>query len=137
MRPLLIDTNAYSAFKMGDNSIKDIISNASSLIISPIVLGELISGYDQGSKSKNNKLELQQFLDSPRVKILPITSDTAHFFSQVLITLKRKGRPIPTNDIWIAAQALEHGCVVCTFDKHFYEIDGLLVVNNLADLMVE
>jgi predicted nucleic acid-binding protein len=122
---------------MGDNSIKDIISNASSLIISPIVLGELISGYDQGSKSKNNKLELQQFLDSPRVKILPITSDTAHFFSQVLITLKRKGRPIPTNDIWIAAQALEHGCVVCTFDKHFYEIDGLLVVNNLADLMVE
>ena len=62
--------------------------------------------------------------------------NTANFYSQVYASLKRKGSPIPTNDMWIAAQALENGCVVCTYDKHFQAIDGLLIGNTLPELMM-
>jgi tRNA(fMet)-specific endonuclease VapC len=136
MRPILIDTNAYSAFKRGDEEVIDLIRHSEKIGISPIVLGELLGGFDQGGRAKYNREELQEFLSSSRIRIFPITHDTANFYSQVYCSLKRKGQPIPTNDMWIAAQALENGCMVCSFDKHFSAIDGLLVGNTLAELMV-
>lgn len=136
MRPILMDTNAYSAFKRGHKEILDVFQYAGEIAVSPIVLGELCAGFDGGSKSKQNRAELQQFIESPRVKIYPVTSDTANFFSQVYSSLKKKGRPIPTNDMWIAAQALELGCVVCTFDAHFKEIEGLLAGSRLTELTI-
>lgn len=135
MRPILIDTNAYAAFKRGDEAIIEIIQHAEQIGMSPIVLGELLGGFDYGSKSKQNRKELHQFLESSRIKIYPVTIDTASFYSQVYFSLKRKGQPIPTNDMWIAAQALENGCIVCTYDKHFSAIDGLIVGNTLPELM--
>jgi tRNA(fMet)-specific endonuclease VapC len=134
MRPILLDTNAYAAFKRGDSAILDIIQSAEVIGISPIMLGELLSGFDTGSKAKQNRIELQQFLESERVKIYPLTADTANFFSRIYAALKLKGRPIPTNDMWIAAQALEQGCVVCTYDKHFQEIEGLVAGSILSDI---
>lgn len=136
MRPILIDTNAYTAFKQGNEEVIEVIQTAEIIGISPVVLGELLSGFDIGSKTKKNREELQLFLESSRIKIYDITSDTAQFFSKIYSILKRKGKPIPTNDMWIAAQALEHGCVVCTYDKHFQEIDGLLVGNSIAILSI-
>src|SRR5438445_5486911 len=115
MRPVLIDTNAYSAFKRGEKDIIEIIQHAEKIGMSPIVLGELLGGFDHGNKAKQNRHELHQFLTSSRVNIFPLTADTANFYSQVYSSLKRKGHPIPTNDIWIAAQALENGCMVCTY----------------------
>lgn len=135
MRPVLIDTNAYTAFKRGDEAIIEIIQRVDKIVISPIVLGELLGGFDHGSKSKQNRKELYQFLESSRISIHPVTHDTANFYSQVYFSLKRKGQPIPTNDMWIAAQALENGCIVCTYDKHFSAIDGLIAVNTSSDLM--
>ena len=67
--------------------------------------------------------DLQKFLESSRIMVYPITLDTSIFFSQIYCSLKDKGKPIPTNDMWIAAQAFEYGCVVCTHDKHFGFID--------------
>jgi tRNA(fMet)-specific endonuclease VapC len=131
MRPLLIDTNAYAAFKRGDSNILDLIQQVEAIGISPIVLGELLAGFDVGNKAKQNRAELQLFLESSRIKTFNITSDTAHFFSQIVSSLRRKVRPIPTNDIWLAAQALENGCVICTYDRHFQEVDGLLVCSTL------
>lgn len=136
MRPILLDTNAYASFKKGDASMKNIIQQAETIGITPIVSGELLAGFDHGKKSKQNRIEFQQFLDSPRVKIFSITLDTAHFFSQIYCSLKKKGKPIPTNDMWIAAQAMEHGCVVCTLDKHFDYIEGLICGSIAADLFV-
>lgn len=135
MRPILIDTNTYSALKRGDSAIVEIIQYAEIVGISPIVIGELLFGFDNGNKAKENRKELQRFLDSPRVKVFPILSETAHYFSQVTLLLKRKGKPIPTNDIWIAAQALEHGCVVCTYDNHFKAVDGLAIASSVSDLI--
>lgn len=100
------------------------------------MIGELIAGFDGGSKAKQNKIELQQFLESSRIIIYPITLDTSLLFSQIYSSLKSKGKPIPTNDMWIASQALEHGCVVCTHDKHFGFIDGLISGSTGTDLFV-
>lgn len=136
MRPVLFDTNAYASFKKSDAATVEIVQHAESIVISPIVIGELLVGFEGGNKAKQNKIELQKFLESSRIAVYPITLDTSHYFSQIFCTLKSKGKPIPTNDIWIAAQALEHGCVVCTHDKHFSFIEGLISGNTSADLFV-
>jgi tRNA(fMet)-specific endonuclease VapC len=134
MRPILIDTNAYAAFKKGNQAIIEIFQYADILAITPIVLGELLAGFEGGTRTKQNRIELKQFLQSARIKNFPITSETAHYFSQIYASLKLKGKPIPTNDMWIAAQALEFGCIVCTLDKHFQQIEGLLLANSILDL---
>lgn len=136
MRPVLFDTNAYASFKRGDPAIIEIVQSAELIAISPIVIGELLAGLDGGNRSKQNRIELKKFMESSRVKDYSLSLDTTHFFSQIFCALKIKGKPIPTNDIWIAAQALEHGCVVCTYDKHFKFIDGLISGSTSADLFL-
>jgi len=136
MRPILIDTNAYVAFKREEASVTEIIQYAETLVISPIVLGELLSGFECGNKTKKNRDELQQFLQSSRIRVLTITPDTANFYSQIYSSLKNKGTPIPSNDMWIAAQTLEHGCILCTHDKHFKVIEGLISGSTLSELII-
>jgi len=58
--------------------------------------------------------------------LLSLTSDTANFYSQIFYSLRKKGKPIPSNDIWIAEQTLENGCVLCSYNKHFKVIEGLI-----------
>jgi predicted nucleic acid-binding protein len=136
MRPILLDTNAYTAFKLGEPSLIEVIKHAEIIGMSPVVLGELLGGFNSGTKIKKNREDLQQFLSSSRIRIYPITSDTANFYSQIYAALRSKGNPIPTNDMWIAAQALEQGCVLCTYDKHFNVIDGLLAGSTCAELII-
>ena len=136
MRPILIDTNAYVAFKRGEAAVVEIIQHAEAFAISPIVLGELLSGFECGNKTKKNRDELQQFLQSSRMKLLTITSDTANFYAQIYSSLRNKGTPIPSNDMWIAAQTFEHGCVLCTQDKHFKAIEGLVSGTTLTELII-
>ncbi len=136
MRPILIDTNAYVAFKRGDASILEIIQYAEALAISPVVIGELLSGFECGNKIKKNRDELQQFLQSSRIRLFSITSDTANFYSQIYSSLRNRGKPIPSNDMWIAAQTLENGCVLCSHDKHFKAIDGLISGSSLSELTI-
>lgn len=136
MRPIFIDTNAYVAFKRGDESILEIIQYAETLAISPIVLGELLSGFECGNKTKKNREELQQFLQSSRIRFFPISGDTANFYSQIYSSLKAKGKPIPSNDLWIAAQVLENGSVLCSHDRHFKAIEGLILGTTLSELVV-
>lgn len=136
MRPVILDTNAYTSFKTGDVNIIEILQLTEVIGISPIVLGELIAGFDHGSKAKENKKELNEFLESPRVIFYSITKDTSVFFSQIYCALRKKGKPIPTNDLWIASQAMEHGCVVCTHDKHFSYIEGVISGSTSTDLFI-
>lgn len=132
MKVVFLDTNAYTAFKLGDEHIITILQQAQTIGISPVVLGELLHGFALGNKSIHNRQELKNFLDSSRVKIYPITAHTAEFYSEIHANLKRKGKPIPTNDLWIGAQAMEYGSRLCTYDKHFDYIDGLLTGTNIA-----
>lgn len=109
MRQILLDTNAYVAFKRGDGEALDIIQHAPTIGMSTVVLGELLAGFACGSRAGRNRAELAAFMESSRVRVHPVTEATADHYSTVFATLKARGRPIPTNDLWIAATALEHG----------------------------
>jgi tRNA(fMet)-specific endonuclease VapC len=99
------------------------------------VLGELLGGFAAGMREPKNRAELARFLESPRVEVLPITAETADSYALVYTGLRRKGQPIPTNDLWIAASALEHGAALLTRDAHFTKIDGLRCGQRLDDFL--
>lgn len=132
MRPILLDTNAYSAFKRGETAIVSVLQHAPCIILCATVLGELLGGFAAGQRESFNRSELTQFINTPRVKVVPITEATADLYALVYVALKRKGQPIPTNDLWIAASSLEHGAALLTLDSHFQNIDGLRAGGELA-----
>ena len=135
MRPLLIDTNAYTAFKRGDADVVEALSWADSVGVNSIVLGELLAGFAAGTREARNREELSRFLESPRVQVMPVTTRTADNYAMVYAGLRRKGTPIPTNDLWIAASAMESGAALLTLDAHFSHVDGLRCGRRLADFL--
>ena len=135
MRPVLLDTNAYTAFMLGAADVVDVVAHADRLYLNSIVLGELLGGFAAGSREPKNRAELARFLESPRVEVLPISAETADSYALVYAGLRRKGQPIPTNDLWIAASALEHGAALLTRDAHFAKIDGLRCGQRLDDFL--
>ncbi len=135
MRPLALDTNAYTAFKRGDAEVLAALRQANTILVSATVLGELLAGFAAGSREADNREELSRFLASPRVQVTPSSAATADLYAVVYAALRRKGAPIPSNDLWIAASALEHGAALLSFDAHFRQIDGLRVGTRLADFL--
>ena len=135
MRPIALDTNAYTAFKRGDEQIVAVLQHAPIIIVCVTVLGELLGGFAAGRRENNNRSELTQFLNTPRVKIVSSTTATADLYALVYAALRRKGQPIPTNDLWIAASSLEHGAALLTLDVHFKYIDGLSAGTRLDDFI--
>lgn len=105
------------------------------IAISGIVLGELLGGFAAGSREAVNRQELQQFLASPRVKVLILDEQTADNYALVYAELRRQGKPIPTNDMWIAAHALQHNLALFSYDSHFQNVGGLLVGTTLTDFV--
>ncbi len=135
MRPLLIDTNAYTAFMLGDAEVVEVMAHAERICLNSIVLGELLGGFAAGAREAKNRGDLARFLDSPRVEVVPVTAQTADSYALVYLGLRRKGLPIPTNDLWIAASALEHGAALLTRDAHFGHVAGLRVGQRLEDFL--
>jgi predicted nucleic acid-binding protein len=127
MNSLLVDTSAYSAFMRGNAIVVQEIQTANVLYISPIVLGELHSGFAAGSRQEQNEATLQEFLDSPRVQTMTIDEETSLFYATIYAGLRQAGTPIPTNDLWIAASAMQHGLVVLTQDSHFEHVAQIIV----------
>ena len=103
------------------------------ILVSPIVIGELIAGFRKGSRERKNREQLERFLRPVRTHLLSITSETSEFYGAILTGLQAKGTPIPTNDIWIAASAMQYGAALATSDGHFSEIDGLLLLELTSD----
>lgn len=122
----LLDTNAYAAMRRGDSALRSIVARSERVLMSAIAVGELMSGFRSGSRFAANLALLEQFLESPFVSFLPVTLTTADRFGRVAAALRAKGRPLPTNDIWIAAHAMESGADLISFDSHFAEIDGIV-----------
>ena len=135
MRPILLDTNAYTAFMLGEAAVVEVVAHAERICLNSIVLGELLAGFAVGSREAKNRAELAHFLDSPRVEVVAVTAQTADSYALVYSGLRRKGQPIPTNDLWIAASALEHGAALLTRDAHFAQIDGLRCGQRLEDFL--
>jgi len=124
---LILDTSAYAGFKRNIIDVVNMITQADQLLFSPVVLGELLFGFRNGSKFRENMSDLHAFLSHESVALAEIGKITADRFSRVATQLKRQGTPIPTNDIWIAAQAMEHGAELVTMDRHFEKIPGLVL----------
>ena len=129
MNRLLIDTNIYSHALKGDPAVVEELQKATGIAIASISIGELLSGFKAGSREKENRAELAQFLDSPRVRLYGIDEETAEFYADILNRLKAAGKPIPTNDVWIAAVALQHGFKLYSKDRRFQYVQGLLLLS--------
>lgn len=127
MRQVLIDTNIYVAFKRNHKNVVEAFRNFDVIGIDITVIAELLSGFKAGSKENQNRIELEDFLNSPRVQLIYPDLETCEFYSNIFISLKKKGTPIPTNDIWIASSAMRNGLGLFTLDNHFKNIEGLLI----------
>jgi len=124
---LLLDTNAYTAMRHGHTAVAAQVRQSSGVVMSVVVLGELLYGFHHGSQLERNLRELREFVSSPYVEVQNASWVTADRFGRVAAQLRRSGRPIPTNDIWIAAHALETGGELLTFDRHFERVEGIVV----------
>ena len=134
MRRILLDTNMYAAFMRGDRDVVELLRLADEIALSSTILGELLAGFAAGRREAANREELASFLDSPRVRVVDVDVATADQYASVFALLRRKGKPIPTNDLWIAASALQHGYLLATRDEHFAAIEGLATVSHPSDL---
>ena len=122
----MLDTSAYVGFKRNAAEAVEIIVKAELIIFSPVVMGELMFGFRNGTRFKENMDDLDRFLKHEVVDLLPIGKITSDRYSRIAVKLRQQGTPIPTNDIWIAAQAMEQGAELITSDQHFDKISGLV-----------
>ena len=131
MNRALLDTNAYIAFKCKNARVLEALRFLEEIHVTPVVIGELLVGFTGGSKESRNRRELRQFLNSPRVRLSLVDDGTAEFYSHIFLSLKARGTPIPTNDLWIAASALQHGLGLISLGRHFAQVAGLIIIDLL------
>lgn len=125
---IALDTNAYSRLAGLKKELVEYVDRADEVIVSAIVYGELLAGFGLGSRAARNRGELETFMELAGVHIAAVTADVAERYADLYGHLRRAGTPIPTNDLWIAATAMEHGARLVTYDKHYAVVPGLPVV---------
>ena len=123
-----LDTNAYSAFDEGDTRFKTLINEKNDIAVPIIVIGELKGGFAGGNQRQRNEQLLETLLDAPNVEVVNLSFKTTEYYAEVLAVLKKSGKPIKTNDMWIAALCLEHSLPLLTLDKHFSAVPDLKLV---------
>ena len=127
MNALVLDTSAYSAFKRGQFEAVQAVRRAAAIILPTVVVGELLAGFATGSRAAENRAELDAFVASPRVRVVPVSWDTAERYAHIYAYLRQMGRPIPTNDIWIAACTMTQGAELLTADGHFRHLPQVVI----------
>ena len=132
VRKVLLDTNAYVALMRGDERVVEGLAAADLVYLSVVVLGELETGFRGGSQCRRNREVLQDFLSKQSVDTLPVSRETADVFGELKSRLKARGKPLPINDVWLAAHAVETGAVLITYDAHFAELAGLRTWRHLT-----
>ncbi len=121
----LLDTNIVIAIFSGDPAILAHLADADEVLIPSVVLGELYYGAEKSGRPQDNRERIDEF--AAENTIVSCTAITARHYGLIKNNLRAKGRPLPENDIWIAALAQEHGLTLVTRDGHFEAIDGLPV----------
>lgn len=127
MNAVMVDTSAYSASLRNHAEVVRVLRGASAIHLSPVAIGELLAGFRRGKYRAKNEGELEEFMRSDRVQVPPLDGDTAERYAEIHAALLQAGAPLPTNDIWIAASAMQHGLAVLTTDKHFLKVPQILV----------
>ncbi|MBN1122782.1 MAG: type II toxin-antitoxin system VapC family toxin [Anaerolineae bacterium] len=123
----LLDTNAVIALQRGDENLLGLLAQADEWYLSATVVGELYYGAYRSGRIEANLEVVDRLVD--RVRVLPVDAVTARIFGDIHQSLRSKGRPIPENDLWIAATALQYKLALVTNDEHFNEVDGLDIKN--------
>ncbi len=124
--PVLLDTSVVIRHFRRVQAVTEQLEAAEALFLPAVVLGELYHGAFHGSQRERELRSIHELL--PAVTVLGITARTAEIFGQISAELALAGTPIPTNDVWVAALAREHGLPVATDDAHFAKVRGLTVL---------
>ena len=127
MSRVLLDTSAYSALHRGQRELLVAVQLAQEIYVSPVVLGELYAGFRQGTRAAGNEEILKRFLAAPSVTVAVVGDETAQRYALILDDLRRSGAVVPTNDLWIAATAMEHGLRLLTTDSHYERVRQIAV----------
>lgn len=120
---MILDTNALSAWADGDAAVESSLMVADCLVVPVVVLGEFLFGIRQSRHRDSYEVWLRRRL--PSTEIATVGSATAIRYAEIRLELKRAGRPIPANDLWIAAVARQHGMPVLSRDTHFDAVRDL------------
>ena len=127
MRRVLLDTSAYSLLMRGSKEVAALLDAADQVHLPAVVIGELLAGFKKGNAEQCNREILDRFLSVSRVATLPQDEETAERYAVILDYLRRHGTPIPTNDLWIGACAMQHGLVLISADRHFLKLPQVVV----------
>src|SRR5450432_3405275 len=122
---IAVDSNRYTDFCRDDKHAIEVIRAAEEIFLPLIVLGELRGGFAHGSRRDHNEKILVRFLGSKRVSVLAPDEQTSHFYADIYSSLRKRGKPIPTNDIWIAALVIQHNIVLFDRDSDFDHVTQL------------
>lgn len=122
---VVLDTNIYSAWRRGDPRVRSHVTQANALLLPVIVIGELLAGFRRGTQLQRNLDDLQTVLDLPHVTVVDVSTRTADRYGRIEAILRRRGRPLPPNDVWIAATASDHGVPLLSFDRRFAAVPGI------------
>ena len=120
---MILDTNALSAWAEGQAGIEAPLRAADRLVVPCVVLAEYWFGIRQSRHRRHYEDWLAHYL--PLTEIATVTSRTADAYADIRLELKRRGSPVPANDIWVAALARQHNLAVLSNDRHFDAIDGI------------
>ena len=119
----LLDTNILIALFADEAAVKSRLAQADEVFIPSIAIGELFFGARKSGRIQENLAYIDELAIASI--ILACDTDTARHYGEIKYALRLKGRPLPENDIWIAAIAFQHDLTLITRDKHFIEIEGL------------
>jgi len=119
----LLDTNIVIDLLAGDENVCRRLTEGANVVLSSVVLGELYYGARKSQRVEENLARIQQLADC--FDVFACDSNTAQQYGFLKRQLRNKGRPIPENDIWLAAIAVQHGLMLVSRDQHFQEVDEL------------
>lgn len=124
---ILLDTNIVIALFAADAVVLAHLDAVDESFISAVVLGELYYGAQKSAQRQRNIARIDAFGRS--MSVVPSDEETAKVYGRIKASLHAQGRPIPENDIWIAATAIQKGLTLASRDKQFANVEGLEVVN--------
>jgi tRNA(fMet)-specific endonuclease VapC len=120
-----LDTSVAVRFLNGDRAVVAQVLALTTVILPTVVVGELLFGAENSSRSLQNLSRYLEFIET--CEVVKLGRETAVVYARTRLALKQKGRPIPMNDVWIAAQCLENGWRLVTDDSDFGYVDGLML----------
>jgi len=116
---ILLDTNGYTDFCRNDARTVRTVRGAEAVFLPFVTVAELRAGFRCGTVATRNEAVLAGFMSVPRVRVLFADEPTTRVYAELFAQLRHQGTPVPTNDLWIAALAVQHNLTVCSRDAHF------------------